>query len=317
MDTESKGVVYVARGQTYLAEAVVSASSLKQQHPDLHVTLYADTETDAACFDAVHRIDPQTHPKLARQQVFCDLPYDCTLVLDSDTYICGDLLGLFQPMETFEFGAMPDPFRYRPEDEPVLGNFMARIPRSYSQLNAGVLLLRRTANVALLIRRWMENYARDLEQVRMMGFQHGWYQGIGDQSALREALYDTPLHWWSIPAEYNCILSLPGYVEGPVKILHGRHVFHEQAARQLNSILTPRVYVVKENVLVLVDDKGHARRFDLHPYRGSLGGQLRRLTHAVRTYGWRETGRRVGANLNASLGALRRSHPKENLRTPE
>lgn len=310
MDIKSRGVVYVAGGQTYLAEAILSASSLKKQHPDLHVTLYADLDADAPCFDAVHRIDPQTHPKVARQEVLCALPYDCTLVLDSDTYISGDILNLFQLLETFEFGAMPDPFRYRPEDEPVLGRFMARIPRIYPQFNSGVLLLRRTANVELLVRRWMENFARDLEQVRVTGFKHGWYKGIGEQSALREALYDTPLHWCSIPAEYNCILSLPGYVEGPVKILHGRHVFHEQAARQLNSILTPRVYAVTDNILVLLDNKGRSIRFDLHPYPRSPRGQLRRLTHAVRTYGWRETGRRVGANLNASFGASRRSPPK-------
>lgn len=47
----SKGIIYIATGQKYIAEAIVLANSVKQNSPGIDITLFSDREIQESCFD--------------------------------------------------------------------------------------------------------------------------------------------------------------------------------------------------------------------------------------------------------------------------
>jgi hypothetical protein len=47
----STGVIYVATGQQYIQEALISAYSLKEKMPNLKTTIFSDEALTDKCFD--------------------------------------------------------------------------------------------------------------------------------------------------------------------------------------------------------------------------------------------------------------------------
>jgi len=239
---KTQGVVYVAVGEKFIAEAVASAGSLKVHNPDLPVTLFADRAVTSSHIDTTTVMEPM-HPKLARIVSVARSPYERTLSLDTDTYICGKIDGLFSVLEQVEFGIMPAPQRLRERDLGALGQYMRQVPLEYAQLNTGVMLYRKCERVRELFAKWRELYERDLKLVTESGYKDPHYPGVGDQAAFREAFYEAGLTWMSLPAEYNCVAVLPGYLHEAVKVLHGRFRDPGKVAAALNARLEPRVHV--------------------------------------------------------------------------
>src|SRR6185369_16973411 len=94
----TRGVVYVAVGEKFVAEALASAASLKVHHPELPVTLFADRQVASPYVDTMTVMEPM-HPKLARIVYVARSPYERTLSIDTDTFICGKIEGLFSVLE--------------------------------------------------------------------------------------------------------------------------------------------------------------------------------------------------------------------------
>jgi hypothetical protein len=155
----SCGIVYVAtKEERYLAEAFLSATSVKDLAPDLPITLYTNLPNSVfardACFDEVVPI--QTTKKYLSQwaegqldRILClpGSPYDRTLHLDTDTRVMSaDFLSLF---------ALPDG-----EDiamaECANDNSTSRYYCQARMFNVGVILYRRCEKVQTLFKAWAE-----------------------------------------------------------------------------------------------------------------------------------------------------------------
>jgi hypothetical protein len=231
-----QGVIYIATGERHVAEALVSAKSLKTHMPHVAVTLYTDQSVVASDVDDVVAFAADGY--LSRIPVLEGSPYERTLFLDSDTYVCGDLAGLFTLLDEFDIALAHSPTRAIYEVE--------GIPDSFPEFNAGVIAYRRSARVKAALRDWADRFARFQEQ-RGRG-EIRWLRPEGkriythDQGALRAALYRSRLRIATLPPEYNCRFTEPGIVDGPVQILHGRGPDLAEVAAAFNATTARRGY---------------------------------------------------------------------------
>jgi hypothetical protein len=246
-----RGVIYVAFGQEYVSEVLVSAASVKRHMPQLPITVFCDASIACPDVNQVIAVEPDvSFPGCAAKiRHIGASPYDQTLFLDSDTYVCGDLAELFALLEVFDLAAAHAPTRAIYEVEGV--------PDSFPEFNTGVILFRRSPDMQAVLSGWADLYSRHLERVDrgalrwLQPADRRWHR-LNDQGAFREALYRSSLRIATLPPEYNCRFTAPGFVDGPVKILHGRGPDLSETAAEINAISTRRGYEERSGRLRLV-----------------------------------------------------------------
>lgn len=222
-----EGIIYIAAGTTYVEEALFSAASAKRHMPQLPITLFADRVVESPYLDEVVVMDPQYNPKQARIHYLQHSPYERTLFLDTDTYICADFGELFELLDRFEIAGT---HTYGQKTYPAPG-----VPESFPEYNGGVILFRNTERVRAVFRRWLAIFNEQTWVVKGRRF---------DQPALREALYTSDLHLGTFTSQYDCRFVNGSCVAGDVKILHQRSYFEfAQVAEVLNRTANPRICI--------------------------------------------------------------------------
>ncbi len=159
MLNEKAGIVYVAtRREHYLAEAFLSAHSVKDFAADLSVTLFTDLPdspfASAPCFDHVEPIQTSrlftslwAEGQLDRITSLARSPYQYTLHLDVDTRVLTpDFLQLFEKLESIDVGmaiCQPD---------------VSKCARwtGFPMFNVGLILFRRNDKTNSLLSAWRE-----------------------------------------------------------------------------------------------------------------------------------------------------------------
>jgi hypothetical protein len=272
-----RGVVYNATGADYVVEAHASAASLRAVHQELPAALFTDHATAGEGFDVVLPFATQENHFCHRIETLRRSPYDDTLAIDSDTYCCGPILDLFSLLDRFDLAFAAAPTRLSNVQSPLLSSYMQRIPLTFPQPNAGLLLYRQTQRTLDLWDAWESFYRRDLALAASSGFAGIRRFGICDQPSLREALFRSDLRWTVLPPEYNCILSIPGQLHGAVRILHARHPDPARVAELLNRDLGRRVFALNRvKDLTVIGMDGRVRRHPTLPRRQRLRLQIRR-----------------------------------------
>jgi hypothetical protein len=239
-------VVYVATGERYIREAASSLSSLWRHHSGTAVTMYVDRASrphlkawglplppDDEALEIVDHPNP-TYSWADKPLALCQggRHQERILFLDTDTRICGTITEIFQLLDSFDLAAAHAPIRL---DSRQPDSLARRAPVSFPELNTGVIAFRRTTGVAQLFDRWRSMHLEFLGSVGR--------RILGDQATFRVALFESEVRFTVLPPEYNCRVSFPTYVQGPVKIIHGRGPELEQVERQLNRVSGPRVFV--------------------------------------------------------------------------
>lgn len=229
MRMSGNGVVYIAYGEPFVRMAARSAVSLKQHHPAWPAVLFTDAKPDmrtAACFDNI-RVVPLTRRGFLDKVVWiARSPFNRTLYLDADTYVCAPLDRLFALLDQFDIAAAHAPLRIT---APV-----PSVPDGFPELNAGVIAFRSRDAVSTFFADWLAAYRRDLER--------GIWQE-SDQPAFRERLFHSGLRLATLPPEWNCRYNSPGFAEGMVRLLHGTLGDPETVAARLNADLRQRVHL--------------------------------------------------------------------------
>jgi len=200
------GVLYVAIGKQHFDEAVASLASLRL-HSDISVTIVTDQRTNAVQpFNSVVHLE--SDPYRAKIVGITTLPYERTLYLDTDTFICGGIDNMFDVLDYYDIAGVQDAGRTNWPSA-------TGVPRCFPELNTGVLLLRQCAAVYSLLTRWLQ-YFDDVVVGRIK------YIRPGDQGALREAIYGSGIRLAIMPPEYNFRFAYPAQLVGSVVIMHGR-----------------------------------------------------------------------------------------------
>ena len=211
MDT--RAIIYLARGQQYIGEAVRSAESAKGQYPP-HI-LFPPPLSDNWYLDCVRFLASLTL-----------LPYEQFLLLDTDTYVCGDLSDFFKALDRFDIVGTHAIGR----ETMVQRN---DIPASFPELHVGAMAFNHNPQVKSLFSLWLYLFE----------------QNDNDQGALRRALWEQKsIRLGILPAEFCFRYRWGGLINGQVRVLHGREhgTPYEEIARQVNSEKGIRVWHRRE-----------------------------------------------------------------------
>jgi len=236
------GVIYVATGRRHLDEMLVSVSSLRQQMPGLPVVLFTDqAEIPAGVFDEIRILTNAQHSFVDKIAPLCESPFEKTLFLDTDTFLCGEVGDLFDLLERFDLAVTHAPFRH---DRPF------STPTCFAELNTGVMVYRNTSAVRELFQRWLELYKQEVGETGKLD---------SDQPAFRAAMYQSPqVSLYVLPSEYNLRTVMPAAVgRCKVRILHGRApdmaavADRVNASRKIRVILPGVPYLIECHLQVL------------------------------------------------------------------
>jgi hypothetical protein len=223
------GLHYVATGEKYLAEAVASRQSAKKHMPDVPAVIFTDL-VDHPLTNEFEFVDAVTIMERSFHDVVEPLlrtPFEKTLHLDTDTFICGDCTDIFDALNCYEFAAVHDPYRCDLAIE--------TLPQSMPTLNGGLLAYRITPSVTSLLESWpkihQEKFAWRTKQ---------------NQPSLREAVHRSTARVLILPAEYNLRTWHPVAIGGfaKVKIIHDRRNDLPKLAAILNEGIRPRLFGV-------------------------------------------------------------------------
>lgn len=153
-----------------------------------------------------------------------DLPYKKFIFFDSDTWLVEPIDDVYEVLDHYPLAGIHAPARWTcPTPYPI--------PEAFPELNTGVLGYSNTVIVRELFKRWY--------QLMIDGF--GVF-GDNDQGSLRVALWELNTPIWIMPPEYNCRFGFGGFAGSPVKVLHGRGVNFEAAAKVVNYSNTMRTW---------------------------------------------------------------------------
>ncbi|HEY8899988.1 MAG TPA: hypothetical protein VIM61_06215 [Chthoniobacterales bacterium] len=213
------GVLYIATGRRHVGEMLVSARSVRRHMPGVPIIVYTDqADLPADVFDEVRPIANPRHSFIDKIAPLCDTPFERTIFLDTDTYLCAPVPDLFEILDRVDLALAHAPYRH---DRPFV------TPNCFPELNTGVLAYRRSPEMNALFEDWLRLYEKEVAETGKMD---------SDQPAFREALYRSPLTFSVLPPEYNLRTVMPAAVgRCSVRIIHGRGPKMEELERWVNA----------------------------------------------------------------------------------
>lgn len=174
--TRERGAVYQAAGARYIDQAATAARSLRATNPGLGTALFCDDPAYArshfgADFDEVigfsddSWLDDYVDHLRRRDQlvglkvpVACRLPFEISLLIDSDTLAIGDLTPAFDLMGTYDVLACEDADHLIDTDTRSWNAVGLIDLHQRSYFNAGVVYLRHGAGTQRFAEAWADVY---------------------------------------------------------------------------------------------------------------------------------------------------------------
>lgn len=183
--------------------------------PDLEIALASDDPQDLQAPFTTHIQLAETNGFRAKILAAGSVPFERSLLLDTDTYVTASLDDVFRLLDRFDIAAAHAPGRT---------NFqLDDIPPSFPEFNTGVVALRASAAVSALIDMWLHKY----DALRRSN----------DQPAFRWATFHArDVRIATLPPEFNQLFMMGGFQCQKVRVLHGWTDGHnyEQIAAAMN-----------------------------------------------------------------------------------
>jgi len=216
---KERGFIYVATGQSYIDEAVISAQSYKAHMADIPIILYTDdvaAANSSQVFDQLIELDDPAYGPSDKFFALRNSPFEKTVFVDTDTWCLDQCTELFRMLDRFEFAVAHAPVR-------AMNLVPKGVPRCFPEMNTGVLAFRKTPEVSRLFEQWAINYL-DFKVRRNIN---------RDQLSFRKVLYESNISLNILPPEYNLRATFSYMVGGmaPVKIIHARGADLKRALR--------------------------------------------------------------------------------------
>lgn len=222
-----QGYLYVAVGEQFLQEATCSAQSLRKIDSNAHITLVTDKKIDSTVFDNII-VKPTTINNYKEgllykvEHVYSSSPYDKTLFLDTDTYICESCVSLFKLLDFFDVAIAPDPTDVN----------RAKIPESLEKLkasdlyNTGVILFLKNQRNETLFKNWLSIYKNKILQKTV--------NKENDQTSFIESWLQSAAKIYVLSSAWNARTPFFFTLNQSVKIIHGRHKNYKKIQQKLN-----------------------------------------------------------------------------------
>lgn len=237
------GYLYVAFGEKYLKELNTAVRSLRD-YTALPIALITDDKSY------------ENHPDFSRViihepiysyggKIYCLIksPFEKTIFLDTDTFVCGSLDGIFDLLDRFDVAAVLS-------NIPFSTDFIAASNSQYvihypdfTEYNTGLIGIHNVRSKEFLL-----SWKRKYEELQIKT----------DQVAFRDALLESNVRVATLPFEYN-FMGLNSYsvANSRIKVLHGRYKSRisdmrstvasyeemKKVATRANSLTTKRIFM--------------------------------------------------------------------------
>lgn len=225
---EPCGLHYVATGEKFIKEALRSLNSAKAVMPGVRSALCTDLVDHPLSrnFDYVIPVPAKQGNTQDVILPLLDTPFEKTLHLDTDTYVCSDCSDVFEALNYGDLALVHDPWRWDLAIE--------QMPQSLPIFNGGVIAYRKTPEVISTFHEWTRIY-----QEKFVG------KTTQNQPALREAVYRGKARIIVLPPEFNLRtyhpVAIGGY--GKVRVIHERRDDDfAKLAEVLNAGEKPRIF---------------------------------------------------------------------------
>lgn len=226
--SSEKGFLYIAVGDEFLNEALISAKNLSEIMPEYPIKLVTHEEVDKQFIDEVEVVEELD--QCSEKPLNMHIPYEKTIFLDMDTIVDSRIDELFELLDEFDLALSHNTTKYYDRNKSV--------PEGFPQHNTGVMALKNNQTTRDLLSKWKEIYDCSDEL---------------DQTSFRKALYESDCRFTVLPAEYNCRFNRMGFLDGEVKVFHGRltdidkgfekRVDVETAIEKINAFTGKRCYM--------------------------------------------------------------------------
>ena len=184
------GIMYIAFGNSYTKEALMSIESLKRYNNE-PLALFTDCadiiKTDLP--DFTYQIEP-THTR-SKIDYIQKSPFAKTLYLDSDTIINRNISDVFEVLTKYNVAVTIDTGRKRLYIADLIPEYKD-IPYAFSEINGGVLGFKSSDNTKRFLELWKMYFYKYYVKT------NGW-----DQPSLRIALWESGIEMLCLPTEYN------------------------------------------------------------------------------------------------------------------
>jgi hypothetical protein len=230
-----KGVLVLAEGADYIERAEKMALSLKALHAELPIFLLTDPQTQVSrpeLFAAISPVPPAESVWLRRILAMQHPPFERTLWLDADTFVCGPLDGVFALLDQYDFAATHAPAR-KGYDLPDLE---LGIPEAFFMLNTGVIAYRRNERTACALRLWEEIFMEGRRRFP----DHPAFRI--DQPSFHWALWKAKAMVYALPAEFNVRVRHPVFLRDRARLIHEVADNLKELAEVYNATMGPRVF---------------------------------------------------------------------------
>ena len=186
-----RGFLYIAFGDAFTKEALMSIKSLKKFNSE-PVALFTD-QPKLDNFEGLVDVYAQIQPRHIRAKVdFIDkTPFEKTVYLDSDTLIVRNISDMFDILDRFDVGLTNDYARKRTKYSKIVPEY-AEIPYSFSEVNGGIMAYNSSLATQSFLSLWKEYFYKYFQQT------NGW-----DQVSLRISLWRSNVRLHHFPFEYN------------------------------------------------------------------------------------------------------------------
>ena len=268
----SSGFTYVATGDAFKQEAIVSCRSLKQHMPDAHVTIFTHSKEGLVTdlFDDVQLINEPKYSFFDKIHAFLNSPYERTVFIDTDTFVCNPVDELFEVLDRFDIAAVRDHWTGTKDEGPIC----------IDDFNTGLIVYKKCACTQAVFEDWKNIYTQQLESD--LPVEH-------DQPSFRSAVYrNTEVKLYVLPKSYNIRLTAPIFlgVNYLPKVLHGRPPNFEPIAAKLSSSNDFRFYLTDGTLVDRTQIKVLDTRYGL-PFNilTSIGRYITKCLRWIRNIG--------------------------------
>ena len=195
MTQVEKGILYIAFGDSFTKEGIMSYLSLRRYMADIPVCFMTDRIDLLDNFSKSDNklIVQKIEPKHIRSKVdFVDhTPFNKTLYLDSDTLVVRDLTDIFESLDRFDIALTHDFARKRKKYADVIPEY-ANIPYCFSEVNGGVFAFVKNDRTRDFLIKWKHYF------YKYFTVTSGW-----DQVSLRISLWESKVSLFHLPVEFN------------------------------------------------------------------------------------------------------------------
>ena len=177
-----EGCLLIATGEKHRLEAIKNVAHMRHFINNRPIFLVTDdsTEVPYGLFDKIIKHPNAIGSYRDKIEPLLNLPFQRTLFLDTDLEIIQPIDDIFKILKELDVVGCHAPVRWCQWKDPV-------IPEGFCELNSGVIGLRRSRRVKILIKRWLKIY--DIAGVTF------------DQASLRSALNISCGAWSAIPLQ--------------------------------------------------------------------------------------------------------------------